>query len=139
VDKRILLMRTAEIWSQASCAQRSRVGCVIAKDQRILSTGYNGTLPGKANVCEQDGTTMDSVVHAEQNALMFCAKNGIPTRGCDFYVTLSPCIHCAKLMITAGASAVHFRDFYRDIKPVQLLLDNGLEVYHHSTTGIIQL
>lgn len=129
--KNNLLMRTAEVWATASHAKRNQVGCVITKDRRIMATGYNGTLPGDTNICEDDsGKTKDSVAHAEQNALMFCARNGIPTQGCHIYVTLSPCTHCAKLIIAAGISKVFYKEQYRCTEGLDLLKQFGVEICH---------
>jgi len=131
MDKQDLLMKTAILWSSASHATRNQVGCVIAKDKRILATGYNGTLPGRDNCCEDNGSTKDEVMHAEQNALMFCARNGVSVKGCDIYVTLSPCMHCAKMIIMSGISKLYYNSVYRDSSPLELLKESGVEVIHH--------
>jgi len=121
MDKTLLLMATARLWAEASYAERNKVGCVIAKEGRILSTGYNGTLPGRDNCCESNGQTIDEVMHAEQNALMFCVKNGVATKDCDVYVTLSPCMACAKMLVMAGIKRVFYGERYRDMEPIALL------------------
>lgn len=132
ISKPDILMKTAEVWASASYAQRNKVGCVIARNNRILATGYNGTLPGEDNCCETaEGTTKDTVAHAEQNALMFCAKNGISTDGCDLYVTLLPCVTCAKLIISAGIRTVYYREEYR--------LTEGRELLEKFSIGVIKL
>ena len=133
MEKHNALMKTAELWAQESHAERNKVGCVIAKDGRILSTGYNGTLPGMNNCCEFEGSTSDEVMHAEQNALMFCAKNGVATEGCSIYVTLSPCMHCAKMIIMAGITSVYYKEKYRNTEPLVLLNNLGIRVLQYET------
>ena len=128
MDKHNLIMGNAKLWALASHAERNKVGCIIAKDRRILSTGYNGTLPGRNNLCEIDGSTIDEVMHAEQNALIFCAKHGLSTDGCSIYVTLSPCMHCAKMIIMAGIKKVFYETEYRDTSPLGLLREEGILV-----------
>lgn len=71
--------------------------------------------------------TRDDVIHAEQNALMFCAKNGISTDGCDMYVTASPCINCAKLIIQAGIKKVYYAEEYRKTDGIELLEKAGID------------
>jgi dCMP deaminase len=123
-----ILIGTAQLWASASYCQRSRVGCVITKDDRIIATGFNGTLPGEDNCCEENGITKDTVVHAEQNAITFCAKHGLSTKGCTLYTTVSPCMHCAKLIISSGITKVVFLDYYRDISGIELLKQFGITV-----------
>ena len=120
------MMATAEVWAKESKCERRKVGCVISKDSRIVSTGYNGNPSGMPNCCESDGNTMETVLHAEQNALMFAAKEGISTKGCTLYVTLSPCLTCATLIIQAGITKVIYKEEYRDTKGIKLL--NSMKV-----------
>jgi len=121
-SKHLILMETALVWSKASYCKRSNVGAVISLNSRIMSTGYNGTLPGEINICEDENNdTKHTVTHAEQNAILFCAKNGISTKGCSMYITLSPCIHCAKFIIASGIKEVFYLEKYRDIKGIELL------------------
>lgn len=125
----LTLMNTAEVWAQASYCKRQKVGAVIARDGRIIATGYNGTLPGDDNCCEcSDGATKRTVMHAEANALLFCAKHGLSTKDCSLYVTMSPCIECTKLIISAGIKEVIFRDVYRDAGGITVLREFGLDV-----------
>lgn len=127
--KNKILMETAFLWAEASYSERLQVGCVIARDNRILCTGYNGTLPDTANVCEDDGgTTLETVVHAEENAILYCARKGISVEGAVIYVTDSPCVRCAKMIISAKISAVFFNRPYRDSAPLNLLRENGVKV-----------
>jgi len=175
------MMETAKIWSQESYCKRNKVGAVLSKDGRILATGFNGTISGQKNVCENETyscqncgkditdivnsnqkyfvkcqechtivkdsihladssekqvkifankktVTNDFVLHAEQNVITFCAKNGIPTNGTTLYVTLSPCKQCSKLIAQAGISKVVFKDYYRDRDGIDFLQEVGIEV-----------
>jgi len=111
------LMETAKVWASMSYCKKRQVGAVIAINNRIISTGYNGTLSSTEvnNDCEDtidDGNgnliykTKDFVVHAEQNALMFAAKNGVAVNNGVLYTTTLPCNTCAKLIVQAGISRV---------------------------------
>lgn len=218
------LMKTAKLWAEESYCKRQKVGAVLAKDDRVLACGYNGTISGNENVCEEeklffDGKEINSLydvidkvkvkfqkrrvstgishlkklrfflknlepesnsylideneynyfkgilrgkkseakikrlaefvdmteeeflinflkrkhniekrvitneftLHAEQNVLMYCAKNGIPTKGAELFVTLSPCKTCAKLIVQAGIRKVYFEDVYRDTSGIDFL------------------
>jgi dCMP deaminase len=126
VEKENALMKCALAFAELSTAKRSKVGCVIAKDRRIVSSGYNGTLPGSSNECEVDDVTRPDVLHAEENALTFAAKNGLAVEGCSVYLTLSPCISCAKLMIAAGITEVIYMEQYRKTDGIDLLIANGV-------------
>lgn len=112
-DQAMLL--TAYIFSQQSYCTRLKVGAVLARDGRILATGYNGTLTGMPNTCEcEDGSTSEFTLHAEQNIITFCAKNGIPTNGTTLYLTHSPCKQCSKLIAQSGITEVIYTSVYRD-------------------------
>ena len=122
-----VLMDSAFLWSRLSTCNRRKVGCVIAKDSRILSTGYNGTLSGMDNCCEDtNNNTKDSVLHAEQNALMFSLKNGICTQGATLYCTDAPCSTCAKLIAQSGIMKVFYSRDYRDTSGLDLLAQAGI-------------
>lgn len=124
-----LLMATAKLWSQASYSARLQVGCVISRNNRILSTGYNGRLPGEPNVCEDgEGNTRADVMHAEQNALLYCARHGIATEGAILHTTDSPCLFCARLIISAGISEVYYHRPYRIREGIELLSSHGVFV-----------
>jgi len=223
------LMNTAKLWAKESYCKRKQVGAVLAKDDRILATGYNGTISGLENKCEEeviiynnkkyksifniikdykikllnkryyeneeyfyllklnfeliDNTktkgyfylndeqyfylkelfyentqeykkevlnkyynleyefskilkfyikkeivTSDLVLHAEQNVITFCAKNGIPTEGTELFVTLSPCSNCAKLIVQSGIKKVYYNEEYRDTSGIDFLKEVGVEV-----------
>ena len=209
----VTMMDTAKIWAKRSYCKRRKVGAVLAKDGRILATGYNGTISGKKNECEDEyyrctncghketfindliswvvikdwdyntGTpvvkvqskcnycnhmstgkfnmsigvdtpsmfipnkenvviedfidqiyvekvyvTNDFTVHAEQNVISFCAKNGIPTDGTTLYVTVSPCKQCSKLIAQSGIKRVVYDEPYSDTSGIDFLKETGVEV-----------
>jgi len=122
-------MKIADLMGQESKSNRFKVGAVVVKDDRIVSTGYNGTPPGWENCCEDEhGNTKQEVIHAELNAICAAAKNGISLSGGTMYTNLSPCVSCGLAISAAGIRAVHYRTAYRDLSGVQLLTDNGIEV-----------
>ena len=105
LDKRYI--RMASIWAENSYCERRQVGALIVKDKMIISDGYNGTPAGFENVCEDDnGVTKPYVLHAEANAITKIARSNNSSDGATMYVTASPCIECAKLIIQAGIKRV---------------------------------
>lgn len=122
-------MRMALIWSENSYCERRKVGALIVKDKMIISDGYNGTPSGFENVCElDDGTTKSYVLHAEANAITKIAKTNNSSEGATLYVTMSPCIECAKLIIQSGIIRVVYLDEYRIKDGLELLERAGIEV-----------
>lgn len=126
-------MDVARRTSMNSYAQRNKVGAVIVKNGRIISTGWNGQPKGLDNSCEyvdEHGNlvTKPTVIHAEANAITFCSRYGIPTEDTDLYVTLSPCMNCALLIIQAGIRKVYYSDEYRNIDAIEFLKNSGIEV-----------
>jgi len=122
-------MATAEAWAVASKAKRMKVGAVIARDGRVIATGYNGTPPGCDNNCENDdNTTKDSVIHAEENAILFCAKHGVPASGCTMYTLVSPCVSCARKIVSVGITRVVYKYVYRSTEGIELLEKLGVGV-----------
>ena len=119
----------AAIWARNSYCRRRQVGALIVKDRMIISDGYNGTPSGFENVCEDEtGATKPYVLHAEANAISKVAKSGNSSDGSTLYVTASPCLECAKLIIQAGIRRVVYRDEYRLTDGVDLLRRAGIEV-----------
>ncbi len=115
-------MRMAKIWAENSYCQRRKVGALLVKDKMIISDGYNGTPSGFENQCEDEsGHTKSYVLHAEANAITKVARSGNSSEGATLYVTSSPCIECAKLIIQAGIKRVVFAEYYRDPEGVELL------------------
>jgi dCMP deaminase len=131
-DKRLLdlrYLRMARIWSENSYCSRRQVGALIVKDKMIISDGYNGTPSGFENVCEDDNdVTKPYVLHAEANAITKIARSGNNSEGATLYVTDSPCIECAKLIIQAGIKRVIFSRAYRLNDGIDLLRRAGIDV-----------
>ena len=119
----------ALIWASNSYCKRRKVGALLVKDRMIISDGYNGTPAGFENICEdENGVTKPYVLHAEANAITKVAKSGNNSLGATLYVTASPCVECAKLIIQAGITRVVYTDEYRLTDGVDLLRRAGVEV-----------
>lgn len=124
-------LRMARIWSENSYCQRRKVGALIVKDKMIISDGYNGTPSGFPNICEDaDSVTLPYVLHAEANAITKVARSNNSSEGSTLYVTASPCMECAKLIIQAGIRRVVFSDLYRITDGIDLLRAAGVEIVH---------
>lgn len=122
-------VRMAQIWAENSYCERRKVGALIVKDKMIISDGYNGTPAGFENVCEDDeGKTKAYVLHAEANAITKVAKSHNNSNGATLYVTTSPCIECAKLIIQSGIKRVVYTEPYRIDDGIQLLKRANIEV-----------
>ncbi len=119
----------AGIWAKNSYCKRRQVGALIVKERMIISDGYNGTPSGFENICEDEtGATKPYVLHAEANAISKIAKSGNSSDGSTMYVTASPCLECAKLIIQAGIKRVVYKDEYRLTDGIDLLKRAGIEV-----------
>ena len=119
----------ARIWAENSYCGRRQVGALIVKDKMIISDGYNGTPSGFENICEDDmGKTKPYVLHAEANAITKVAKSANNCDGATLYITASPCIECAKLIIQAGIRRVVYCDPYHCEDGLHLLKRVGIEV-----------
>lgn len=126
LDERYI--RMARIWGENSYCKRRRVGALIVKEKMIISDGYNGTPSGFENVCEdENGRTKPYVLHAEANAITKVARSNNSSDGATLYVTCSPCIECAKLIIQSGIRRVVFSEMYHNSDGVDLLSRNGIE------------
>ncbi|MFQ3610902.1 MAG: cytidine/deoxycytidylate deaminase family protein [Fimbriimonadales bacterium] len=117
--------------TRATCPRRS-VGAVIVHDKRILATGYNGAPRGLAH-CDEVGCHIVAghcirALHAEQNAILQAALNGVSTRGATIYVTCQPCNHCAKMIINAGIERVVFQGDYPDPFALELFAEAGVHL-----------
>ena len=122
-------IQMAAVWAKNSYCKRRQVGALLVKDRMIISDGYNGTPSGFENICEdENGVTKPYVLHAEANAITKVAKSGNNSTGATLYVTASPCLECAKLIIQSGISRVVYRDEYRLTDGVDLLRKAGIEV-----------
>ena len=119
----------AGVWARNSYCKRRQVGALLVKDRMIISDGYNGTPSGFENICEdENGLTKPYVLHAEANAISKVAQSGNSSKGATLYVTASPCMECAKLIIQAGIRRVVYRDPYRLTDGIDLLVKAGVEV-----------
>lgn len=126
LDERYL--RMAEIWAENSYCKRRKVGALIVKDKMIISDGYNGTPSGFENCCEdENGMTKPYVLHAEANAITKVARSNNSSEGATLYITDSPCIECAKLIIQAGIKRVVYSKMYRIMDGLELLERAGIE------------
>lgn len=125
-------MEITEMVASRSTCDRAFVGCVLVnKDNRIVSTGYNGSVAGNPH-CNDIGHTMRdghciATIHAEMNALLYCAKEGIPVKDTRAYVTHFPCLNCTKALIQAGIREIIYRNDYRiDPYAIELLEKNHI-------------
>ena len=129
LDKRYL--RMAAIWAENSYCKRRQVGALVVKDKMIISDGYNGTPSGFENNCEDENNeTKPYVLHAEANAITKVACSHNSSLGATMYVTTSPCIECAKLIIQAGIKRVVYNEKYRRSDGYLLLEKAGIEVIY---------
>ena len=152
----VIYMQIAYQISKLSYAERRKVGCIVVKDEQIVSFGYNGTPHGFDNQCEETQTrnidnpdhkeiliekgyecedtccskqvTKQEVLHAESNALMKISKSTLTSKGSILYTTTSPCFECAKLIIQAGVEKVIYCEGYRDLSGISLLKKAGIIV-----------
>jgi dCMP deaminase len=130
-------MDVAERFAQLSSAKRLQVGCVIVKDNRIISIGYNGMPSGWDNECEdeyqyEDGghefRTKPEVLHAETNAIAKLARSPESGEGATIFITHSPCIDCAKLIYQSGITTVYYKNQYRNTQGIDFLNKSKIEV-----------
>lgn len=135
-------MKIAQDASTRATCDRKHVGAVIVRDRTILSTGYNGSIRGQPH-CDDAGHMMEeghcvATIHAEQNAILQAAKNGVRIEGADMYTTASPCWICFKMIANAGMQRIVYAEFYRDEKIFSIAPACGIELYHLSeaTVGI---
>jgi len=129
LDKRYL--RMARIWAENSYCERRKVGALIVKDKMIISDGYNGTPSGFENICEdEDNITKPYVLHAEANAITKIARSNNNSKDATLYVTASPCIECAKLIIQAGIRRLVYSQQYRLNDGIKLLEKAGVELVY---------
>ena len=124
----------ARVWATNSYCKRRQVGALIVKDRMIISDGYNGTPSGFENECEdEENQSKPYVLHAEANAITKVAKSNNSSEGSTLYITASPCMDCAKLIIQAGIVRVVYADEYRIIDGIELLEKAGIEVVQLSS------
>ncbi len=135
-------MEIARVVARRSTCLRNKVGAIVVKDKRILSTGYNGAPRGLEHCldigCLRDERRIESGtrheicrgVHAEQNAIIQCALHGASTEGATLYCTHQPCILCTKIMINAGIRRVVFSEGYPDEESIRYLKMADVEIVH---------
>jgi len=114
-------LEVAKIYGQLSTATRLKVGCIIVKDDRIISIGYNGMPSGGSNVCEENGHTKPEVLHAETNAITKLAKSTESGQDAYMFCTAAPCLDCAKLIIQSGIKEFHFEHRYKSSEGLDLI------------------
>ncbi|MEE9167245.1 MAG: dCMP deaminase family protein [Candidatus Neomarinimicrobiota bacterium] len=122
-----------EVASRSTC-DRKHVGAVIVRDKTILSTGYNGSIRGLPH-CEEAGHEMDDghcvrTIHAEANAIVQAARNGININKSEIYVSASPCYDCFKMIANSGIEKIYYGEFYRDERIKTRATELGMELTH---------
>lgn len=127
-------MNIAKQVATRSTCDRKCVGAVIARDRTILSTGYNGSIRGMPH-CDEAGHMMENdhcvaTIHAEANAILQAAKNGVRIEGSEIYITASPCWSCFKMMANAGIKKIYYGEFYRDERIFETAKKIGIELVH---------
>ncbi|MDX2021053.1 MAG: cytidine/deoxycytidylate deaminase family protein [Deltaproteobacteria bacterium] len=127
-------MNIAAVTASRSTCPRKFVGAVIVRDKTILSTGYNGSIRGMPH-CSEVGHMMDNghcvaTIHAEANAIIQAAKNGVTIEGGDIYVTASPCWNCFKQIANAGIKRIVYGEFYRDERIFAVAQTLGVTLVH---------
>ncbi len=125
-------MNVATVVSSRSTCDRKFVGAVIVRDKTVLSTGYNGSIR-KLEHCDEVGHMMENnhcvaTVHAEANAILQAAKNGVAIDGGTMYITASPCWPCFKLMANSGIKRICFGEFYRDARIFEIARKAKIEL-----------
>jgi dCMP deaminase len=114
--------------AKLSYATRLKVGAVAVRDRRIVCCGFNGTAPGRPNVCEKDNVTLDETLHAEQNLISYAARHGISLEHCTLYLTHAPCLKCASMILSCGFSKVFFVEEYRSADGIEYLRSAGITI-----------
>lgn len=120
-----------EVATRSTC-DRKHVGALIVRDKTILSTGYNGSIRGMPH-CDDVGHMMEdghcvATIHAETNAILQAAKNGVMINGGEIYITASPCWPCFKMLANAGIKKIYYGEFYRDQRIFDVAKQIGIEL-----------
>ena len=128
----------AEVATRSTC-DRKHGGAVIVKDKTILSTGYNGSIKGLPH-CDEAGHEMVAghcvrTTHAEANAIVQGAKNGVKINHAEIYITASPCYNCFKLIANAGIKSIYFLEFYREERIIEHAREAGIELIQLDETA----
>lgn len=135
-------LEEAQFWGRRSTCTRADVGAVIvADDNRVIATGYNGAPAGLPHCidlgCDVEDNHCVRTIHAEENAIFSAARLGISTKGCDIYITLAPCRRCAGAIIAAGLREVHYpAGEMRGVEGLHVLTAaRGVTVVSHQKTS----
>ena len=141
-------MSIAEMVKSRSTCLRREVGALIVKDNHIITTGYNGPPSGIKHCEELGGCYREKLgipsgerhelcraLHAEQNAIIQAAKLGVTTDGATMYVTLQPCVICAKMIINAGIKKLIFKGSYPDKISMEMLEESDIELFRYGEDG----
>ena len=131
-DWDVYFMNIARQVATRSTCDRKHVGAVIVRDRTILSTGYNGSIRGSVH-CDEVGHLLENgrcvrTVHAEANAILQAARNGVRIEGADIYATASPCWNCFKLIANSGIRRILYGEFYRDERIHEFADEAGIEL-----------
>jgi len=127
-------MNIAKETATRSTCGRKHVGAVIVRDKTILSTGYNGSIRGMPH-CDEVGHLMENdhcvaTIHAEANAILQAAKNGVMIDGAEVYITASPCWSCFKMLANTGVKKIYYGEFYRDERIFDVAKRLGIGLMH---------
>ncbi len=127
-------MDIAKMVATRSTCTRKHIGAVIVKNKTILSTGYNGSIRGRPH-CSEIGCDIENghcvaTIHAEANAIIQAAKNGVRIDGAEIYTTASPCWNCFKLIANSGIKKIFYHEFYRDERIMKVAKEISLELIH---------
>ena len=127
-------MSIARVVASRSTCERKLVGSVVVRDKTILSTGYNGSIRGMPH-CSDIGHLLENdhcvaTIHAESNAIIQAAMNGVRIDGATLYVTASPCWSCFKMIANAGVRRICYGEFYRDERSFEVARQLGVELAH---------
>jgi len=139
VDWHTYFMNIARQVASRSTCDRKHVGAVIVRDKTILSTGYNGSIRGMPH-CDDVGHDLEgghcvATIHAEANAILQAAKNGVRIEGAQIYTTASPCWNCFKLIANAGITTIYYGEFYRDRKSLEVAGRLGIDLIDLAPAG----
>lgn len=126
-------MAQSVLLSLRSTCSRLAVGATIVRDTRIIAGGYNGSVSGDSHCIDEGCYVVDNhcvrTIHAEMNAILQCAKFGVPTEGAELYVTHFPCLQCTKMILQAGITKIHYLTDYRnDEYAIKLIEQAGVKV-----------
>lgn len=131
-----MLMDMAFVVANRGTCNRLKVGAVIVREGRVMSSGYNGNVIGQDHCKHLWNDPCEDAVHAEANAILFAARYGTSTEGASLYTTHQPCLNCAKMIINAGITHVYYGQPYRDNSGLNLLSAHpGVEIYQYHSPG----